>query len=141
MIFIIWKLEYKMAYQGMKFCQECNNMLYPREDAEEKVLVYFCKNCPYYQKAKQSEAMDNCVYRTERKLDKVSIIIDPECCLDPTLSRTKDTICSKCGYNEAVFFQNPAASESDVGMNLIFVCARYDEERGKACGNYWSQAK
>ena len=29
--------------------QECNNMLYPKEDKENKVLMYSCRNCDYKQ--------------------------------------------------------------------------------------------
>ena len=29
--------------------QECNNMLYPKEDKENKVLMYACRNCDYKQ--------------------------------------------------------------------------------------------
>lgn len=28
------------GFVGIKFCQECNNMLYPKEDKENKVLMY-----------------------------------------------------------------------------------------------------
>lgn len=28
------------GFVGIKFCQECNNMLYPKEDKENKVLLY-----------------------------------------------------------------------------------------------------
>lgn len=28
------------GFVGIRFCQECNNMLYPKEDKETKVLMY-----------------------------------------------------------------------------------------------------
>lgn len=28
------------GFVGIRFCQECNNMLYPKEDKENKVLMY-----------------------------------------------------------------------------------------------------
>lgn len=34
-----------------------NNMLYPKEDKEAKVLLYACRNCDYKQ-----EADSNCIY-------------------------------------------------------------------------------
>lgn len=34
-----------------------NNMLYPKEDKENKVLLYACRNCDYKQ-----EAESNCIY-------------------------------------------------------------------------------
>ena len=37
--------------------QECNNMLYPKEDKENKQLLYACRNCDYKQLAD-----NNCIY-------------------------------------------------------------------------------
>lgn len=34
-----------------------NNMLYPKEDKDQKVLLYACRNCDYKQ-----EADSNCIY-------------------------------------------------------------------------------
>ncbi|KAG5559831.1 hypothetical protein RHGRI_003204 [Rhododendron griersonianum] len=31
----------------MKFCRECNNILYPKEDKEQKILLYACRNCDH----------------------------------------------------------------------------------------------
>ncbi|XP_054082792.1 DNA-directed RNA polymerase II subunit RPB9 isoform X2 [Zeugodacus cucurbitae] len=45
------------GFVGIRFCQECNNMLYPKEDKENKVLLYACRNCDYKQ-----EADSNCIY-------------------------------------------------------------------------------
>ncbi|GAU97411.1 hypothetical protein RvY_08717-1 [Ramazzottius varieornatus] len=45
------------GFVGIMFCQECNNMLYPRENKERKVLMYTCRNCDFSQ-----EAGNSCVY-------------------------------------------------------------------------------
>ncbi|KAL9874741.1 DNA-directed RNA polymerase II subunit RPB9 isoform X3 [Glossina fuscipes] len=45
------------GFVGIRFCQECNNMLYPKEDKENKILLYACRNCDYKQ-----EADSNCIY-------------------------------------------------------------------------------
>ncbi|KHJ41379.1 alpha,alpha-trehalase [Trichuris suis] len=46
-----------LSFVGIKFCPECNNMLYPRENKEERVLMYSCRNCDHRQVA------DNrCIY-------------------------------------------------------------------------------
>ncbi len=29
----------------LRFCPESNDLLYPKEDKERKVLVYFCRRC------------------------------------------------------------------------------------------------
>lgn len=47
-------------------------------------------------------------------------IIDKECIKDPTLSRNKNVICTRCGNTEAVTFTHPTKDR----MTLIFVCTR-----------------
>ncbi|CAH8276388.1 unnamed protein product [Arabidopsis lyrata] len=44
----------------MKFCRECYNILYPKEDKEQSILLYACRNCDH-----QEAADNNCVYRNE----------------------------------------------------------------------------
>ena len=31
------------GFVSIRFCQECNNMLYPKEDKSNKVLLYACR--------------------------------------------------------------------------------------------------
>lgn len=40
----------------MRFCQLCNNMLYPRENRSEKKLEYYCKqsDCHYVERNVQN---------------------------------------------------------------------------------------
>ncbi|CAM8905623.1 unnamed protein product [Rhodiola kirilowii] len=47
----------------MKFCRECNNILYPKEDKEQKILLYGCRNCDH-----QEVASDNCVQKSDPPL-------------------------------------------------------------------------
>uniref|UniRef100_A0A915C2J9 DNA-directed RNA polymerase M/15kDa subunit domain-containing protein n=1 Tax=Parascaris univalens TaxID=6257 RepID=A0A915C2J9_PARUN len=37
------------GFVGIKFCPECNNMLYPKEDKENRQLMYACRNCDHKQ--------------------------------------------------------------------------------------------
>jgi DNA-directed RNA polymerase II subunit RPB9 len=39
---------------------DSNNILYPKEDKTEKVLLYSCRNCDHAERAPHS-----CVYRNE----------------------------------------------------------------------------
>ncbi|KAM9033410.1 DNA-directed RNA polymerase II subunit RPB9 isoform X1 [Sarcophilus harrisii] len=48
---------YEPGFVGIRFCQECNNMLYPKEDKENRILLYACRNCDY-----QQEADNSCIY-------------------------------------------------------------------------------
>ena len=37
------------GFVGIKFCQECNNMLYPKEDKDNRQLLFACRNCDFQQ--------------------------------------------------------------------------------------------
>ncbi|KAL0323404.1 UNVERIFIED_CONTAM: DNA-directed RNA polymerases II, IV and V subunitA [Sesamum angustifolium] len=109
----------------MKFCRECNNILYPKEDKEQKILLYACRNCDH-----QEVADNNCVYRNEIHHsvgERTQVLQDVAA--DPTLPRTKSVRCASCGHGEAVFFQATARGEE--GMTLFFVCCNPN------CGHRW----
>ncbi|KAF8776581.1 hypothetical protein HU200_003300 [Digitaria exilis] len=141
----------------MKFCRECNNILYPKEDREQKVLLYACRNCDH-----QEVADNNCVYRNvvHHSAGEFTQVLQ-DVAGDPTLPRTKDVRCSVCGHGEAVFFQvgylflqRPydnctyfrasitmarihlllqATARGEEGMTLFFVCCN------PSCGNRWRE--
>jgi DNA-directed RNA polymerase II subunit RPB9 len=102
---------------GLRFCSRCNSMLMPREDKNTRTLMLHCRSCD-----EQEVADSNIIYqhffkkKAESKLEKV----DNAVVSDPTLPRTKDITCSKCGRREAVFFQADHTTGEDMG--LIFVC-------------------
>ena len=117
----------------MRFCKDCNNMLYGAEDKELKLLKFWCKNCNYSELVERNTEETNCVYRNEIKLGQSAVKIDPSIINDPTYSRTKNAFCPDCGYNQAIFFQNPNLNDS--GMNLVFVCA--NKKNSNYCGRWW----
>ncbi|TVU23579.1 hypothetical protein EJB05_25953, partial [Eragrostis curvula] len=41
----------------MKFCRECNNILYPKEDRANKILLFACRNCDHQATARGEEGM------------------------------------------------------------------------------------
>ncbi|GAV70869.1 TFIIS_C domain-containing protein/RNA_POL_M_15KD domain-containing protein [Cephalotus follicularis] len=93
-----------------------NNILYPKEDREQKILLYACRNCDH-----QEMADNNCVYRNEvhhTAGERTQVLQDVAA--DPTLPRTKSVRCARCDHGEAVFFQATARGEE--GMTLFFVC-------------------
>ncbi|KAF9677229.1 hypothetical protein SADUNF_Sadunf08G0086200 [Salix dunnii] len=102
-----------------------NNILYPREDRDQKILLYACRNCDH-----QEIADDNCVYRNEvhhSVAERTQVLQDVAA--DPTLPRTKAVTCTVCKHPEAVFFQ--ATSRGEEGMTLFFVCCNPN------CGHRW----
>ncbi|CAH0600831.1 unnamed protein product [Chrysodeixis includens] len=114
------------GYVGIQFCQECNNMLYPREDKNNKVLLYACRNCDYKQLADS-----NCVYvnKIMHEVDELTHI-NPDVVSDPTLPRTKDHMCPKCNHREAVFFQGQTR-RAEEEMRLYYVCT--------SCKHRWTE--
>jgi DNA-directed RNA polymerase subunit M/transcription elongation factor TFIIS len=88
-------------------------------------LIYDCRICGYFEKAKIGDEVDNCVYKSEHQKLSDRFYVDKECIKDPTLSRRKNVLCSKCGHTEAVTYTNPTKDR----MTLIYVCA--------ACAHSW----
>ncbi|XP_063819845.1 DNA-directed RNA polymerase II subunit RPB9 isoform X3 [Pseudophryne corroboree] len=108
-----------------------NNMLYPKEDKENRILLYAvskCRNCDY-----QQEADNSCIYvnKITHEVDELTQII-ADVSQDPTLPRTEDHPCSKCGHKEAVFFQSHSARAEDA-MRLYYVCT------APHCGHRWTE--
>ncbi|XP_071801715.1 DNA-directed RNA polymerase II subunit RPB9-like [Asterias amurensis] len=116
------------GFVGIRFCQECNNMLYPKEDKENKVLLYACRNCDY-----QQEADNNCVYvnKITHEVDELTQIV-AEVVADPTLPRTEDHPCPRCKNKESVFFQSQT-NRAEEGMRLYYVCTSPN------CGHRWTE--
>lgn len=112
---------------GIKFCQECNNMLYPKEDKDNKILLYACRNCDY-----QQEADNSCIYvnKITHEVNELTQIVT-DVVADPTLPRTEDHLCPKCGHSEAVFFQSQSSKADQ--MRLYYVCTAVN------CGNRWTE--
>ncbi|KAL6653682.1 hypothetical protein ACP70R_008094 [Stipagrostis hirtigluma subsp. patula] len=112
----------------MKFCRECNSILYPKEDREHKILLFACRNCDH-----QEVADSNCVYRNvvDHVAGEFTQVLFEDVASDPTLPRTKSVRCAACGHGEAVFFQAMVRGEEDEGMSLFFVCCN------PSCGHRW----
>lgn len=107
----------------LRFCPESNDLLYPKEDKERKVLVYFCRSCPYQEDADPS---DWCVYRNEvHHTSREKSVVLQDVRSDPTLPRTRDVRCPQCANNEAVFF----TASTEEGMTLFLNCCN--------CGHRW----
>lgn len=117
----------------MRFCQVCNNLLYPRENRESKKLEYYCKSnpCTFVEK----HISGSCVFRNELIKDqstRLEVVLSDNN-KDPTLNRTKagqGITCANCGHDEAVFFLADQTTKS-IALQLIFVCCN------SACGYKW----
>lgn len=99
-----------------RFCRDCNNMLYPREDNENQRLLFECRTCSYVE-----EAGNPLVYRHEliTNIGETAGVVQ-DIGSDPTLPRS-DRECPKCHSRENVFFQSQQRRK-DTSMVLFFVC-------------------
>ncbi|XP_054155759.1 DNA-directed RNA polymerase II subunit RPB9-like [Oppia nitens] len=103
----------------IRFCPECNNMLYQRQNKEQRTLVFFCRTCLYQREATKDQY---CVYINNIKHDINELsLINPDLVDDPTLARTYCHPCPKCHHKEAVFMQG-SHKESNNKMKLYYVC-------------------
>ncbi len=126
-----------------------NNILYPKEEKDRRLLLFACRNCEHQvhtliisirlwrrrnlKKQQQQEVSESkCVYRNEvahAAGERTQVLQDVAS--DPTLPRTKTVRCAACGHGEAVFFQATARGEE--GMTLFFVCCNL------TCAHRWRE--
>ncbi|KAF2763271.1 hypothetical protein EJ05DRAFT_32640 [Pseudovirgaria hyperparasitica] len=111
---------------AFRFCSECSNLLYPKEDKINARLMFACRTCQY-----ATEALTPMVTRKEVSSSAGDTAgLTDDIGQDPTLPRV-EKLCPKCGENEAVFFQSQQRS-SETGMKLYYVCC--------TCGQVWQDA-
>uniref|UniRef100_A0A0G4HA18 TFIIS-type domain-containing protein n=1 Tax=Chromera velia CCMP2878 TaxID=1169474 RepID=A0A0G4HA18_9ALVE len=107
----------------IRFCNECNNLLYPRESRAEKQLRYECKSCGMDRPAAPDDVGENTVFRRVimATAEQDHSVINPEIVEDPTLPRSTNFTCKHCRHRQAVFFQMQTTRSEDA-MKLLFVC-------------------
>ena len=103
-----------------RFCPQCANMWYSREDKVNQTLVLSCRNCHH-----EEPAEERIVYENKLKKEVKNLLhqINADVTQDLTLQRTTDIECTECGHNDAVLFQAEDGSRA-TSLSLIFVCCR-----------------
>ena len=120
----------------MKFCNDCDNMLYIRllkEDSNK--LIYYCRNCG---NTDDEINKDNiCVSNTDISIKDKAYLndINEYTKLDPTLPRTQNIKCpnQSCPSNQ----KSDGTSHShkneiiylrydDVNLNYVYICSQCD---------------
>ena len=88
-------------------------------------LIYDCRICGHFEKAREGDEWDNCVYKSDQNTglgmaDTVKFAIDKDCIKDPTLQRRNNIECpsATCKATTAVTFTQPSKDR----LNLIYVC-------------------
>jgi len=70
-----------------RFCRECSNMLYPKEDRQNNKLEFACRTCHFHE-----DAATSCVFRNElRNTVGETAGITQDVGQDPTLPRIDKT--------------------------------------------------
>merc|ERR1712000_761124 len=99
-----------------RFCSECSNMLYPKEDVDSHKLQFTCRTCQYTE-----DAQSTCVFRNVLNTSAGETAgVTQDVGSDPTLPRSNKT-CPSCKHEEAVFFQSQQRS-AETEMKLFYVC-------------------
>ncbi|KHN68905.1 putative DNA-directed RNA polymerase [Ordospora colligata] len=107
-----------------RFCRECNNLLYPKEDSQENTLLMACKNCEHIQETKS-----HCLYsKSFRTKHKAMEVYAKDLLQDPTLPQVKID-CAKCGFNKGIYFQS-RDDEDDVALSIFYLCCK--------CNHLWT---
>ncbi|CAK4077261.1 unnamed protein product, partial [Aphanomyces euteiches] len=111
-----------MSTAGMRFCRECNNMLYPSQDRELKRLTFTCRNCGH-----NEEVPESCIYVNKLVKDarnQMDILPD-DIIDDPTLQRDYDVTCPVCGGQGAAFIRSHDGVKQST-LALIWICLNKD---------------
>jgi len=118
----------RKTFVEIKFCRQCNNMLYPKENKDLKKLLYHCKICEY-----EEEAEDACVYINSVAQDLEALeMVTSDLATDPTLAHCREgEICPACSGTDAVQFQTPVNRDKS-NMRLYYVCT------SDTCRNKWA---
>ncbi|KAI3400633.1 hypothetical protein diail_2345 [Diaporthe ilicicola] len=81
-----------------KFCPECSNMLYPKEDKDARRLMYTCRTCQHTE-----EATTNCIYRNVlRNTVGETAGVTQDVASDPTVGDAPPTSPSSSSKNSAL---------------------------------------
>ncbi|KAL2200194.1 hypothetical protein P885DRAFT_27254 [Corynascus similis CBS 632.67] len=112
-----------------RFCSECSNMLYPKEDEVERKLMFTCRTCNFSEEATSScifrNAMNNAVGETAGVTQDVGS--DPTVGGFPSLPHDTDPSelrCSPSFSNSPSFSTALASVSSCLGCGRMIACQK-----------------
>lgn len=83
----------KLEQITFRFCSECSNMLYPKEDEDAHKLQFTCRTCQYTE-----EAQSTCVFRNVLSNSAGETAgVTQDVGSDPTVSQVPVVLCLSCG--------------------------------------------
>ena len=96
-----------------------------QENRNERKLLYACRLCRYTEYAPGQLIYQNIL---KKEVGNVLHTVPSAVSDDPTLPRSQNAHCDKCGHNEAVFFQSDTSDVRNDTLALIFVCCNCDHK-------------
>ncbi|KAF3031522.1 DNA-directed RNA polymerase II core subunit rpb9 [Didymella heteroderae] len=103
-----------------RFCSECSNLLFPREDKAENKLLFACRTCSFTE-----EAPSSCVMRHEiASTVGATAGVTAEVAQDPTVGASNPTS------------QNAAAQDKDKEVTCCTMCGQ--DIMCNVCGEDWA---
>ena len=113
----------------MKFCKECNNMLYSIEEREKKAFLK-CRSCAYEEEVTKENRV---VYEHDLQQNtSIQHSINPYLKYDPTLPRFTNMVCP----NDTCSTHNKESNIVGIKLDPINVAWMY---QCAACGTTWKQ--
>lgn len=100
-----------------------HNVMPLQENRSEQKLLYACRLCRYTEYAQGQMIYKNVL---KKEVGNVLHTVPSAVSDDPTLPRSQNAHCGKCGHNEAVFFQSDTSDVRNDTLALIFVCCNCD---------------
>lgn len=83
----------KLEQITFRFCSECSNMLYPKEDEDSHKLQFTCRTCQYTEEAQSSCVFRNVLNNSAGETAGVTQDVGS----DPTVSDVPPVLCLACG--------------------------------------------
>jgi len=121
---------------GIRFCDECQNILHPEEEKNEHRLLFVCKSCDYREYIQDTTSMEeNKIYQRDFVQSFAESFIDPDYCLDPSMPREK-IICPNCRYTEAAYLIDK--EPGDKFLRKIYICGRVNKNGRPDCRNIFT---
>lgn len=105
----------KLEQITFRFCSECSNMLYPKEDEDAHKLQFTCRTCQYTE-----EAQSTCVFRNVLNNSAGETAgVTQDVGSDPTVSDVPLVLCLGCGC--LIFCDTCGEVATDVTAKVIEV--------------------
>lgn len=108
-----------------EFCQECFNMLYPKEDVAERTLYTACRNCEHVEIATNFKIKETTI--NYDITDEINDETAKNLTKDPTMFTCLQN-CPRCGYGIATWLET-RRNDQEKDTNICYIC--------KKCYHVW----